>query len=71
MLKNQVSSIKEVAPLLIMLASRIDTRHPLAFAVSDLEDAALALTDGDKFDSMDAQDVAIESLVEVNQLVLN
>jgi len=70
MLKNQVSCIKEVAPLLIMLASRIDTGTPLAFAVSDLEDAALALTDGDKFDSMDAQDVAIESLVEVKQLVL-
>ena len=70
MLKNQVSCIKEVAPLLIMLASRIDTGTPLAFAVSDLEDAALALTDGDKFDSMDAQDVAIESLIEVNQLVL-
>ena len=43
MLKNQVSCIKEVAPLLIMLASRIDTGTPLAFAVSDLEDAALAL----------------------------
>ena len=70
MLKNQVSCIKEVAPLLIMLASRIDTGTPLAFAVSDLEDAALALTDGDKFDSMDAQDVAIESLIEVKQLVL-
>ena len=70
MLKNQVSCIKEVAPLLFMLASRIDTGTPLAFAISDLEDAASALIDGDKLDSTDAQDVAIESLEEVNQLVV-
>ena len=69
-LKNQANCVKEVAPLLTMLASRIDTGTPLAFAVSDLEDAALALEDGDKLDSLDAQDVAVESLEEVNGLVL-
>ncbi len=69
-LKNQANCVKEVAPLLTMLASRIDTGTPLAFAVSDLEDAALALEDGDKLDSLDAQDVAVDSLEEVNELVL-
>ena len=69
-LKNQANCVKEVAPLLTMLASRIDTGTPLAFAVSDLEDAALALEDGDKLDSLDAQGVAVESLEEVNGLVL-
>ena len=70
MLENQANCVKEVAPLLTMLASRIDTGTPLAFANSDLEDAALALEDGDKLDSLDAQDVAVESLEEVNGLIL-
>ena len=68
-LENLGRCVDEVAPLLDLVASRLDTGTPLAFAVADLEDAVAALKDGDKLDSLDAQEVAMESLEEVHGLV--
>jgi len=68
-LDNLRRCIDEVAPLLDLVASRLDAGTPLAFAVSDLEDAVAALKDADKLDSLDAQEVAMESLEEVHGLV--
>ena len=59
----------DVAPLLDLVAQRVDVGTPLAFAASDLEDAVDSLEIDDKLDSLDAQDVAAESLGEVNTLV--
>jgi len=70
LLGNLRRCVEDVAPLLDSVASRVDAGSPLAFAASDLEDAVAALEDGDKLDSFDAQDVAAESLEEVNGLVL-
>jgi len=52
-----------------MVAARLDVGTPLAFAKTDFEDAMAALEIGDKFDAVDAQDVATESLAEVQMLV--
>ena len=68
-LNNLKESVKEVAPLLSMVASRLDVGTPLAFAQTDLGDAVSSLKIGDKFDSVDAQDVASESLDKVQKLV--
>jgi len=68
-LNNLKDSVKEVAPLLSMVASRLDVGTPLAFAQTDLGDAVSSLKIGDKFDSVDAQDVATESLDKVQKLV--
>jgi hypothetical protein len=68
-LSNLRRCVDEVAPLLDLVASRLDAGTPLAFAVADLEDAVAALQDGDKLDSLDAQEVAMESLEEVLGLV--
>ncbi len=69
MLNNLRRCIYDVAPLLDMVAARVDAGSPLAFAVTDLEDAVAALEDGDQLDALDAQEVAAESLEEVNGLV--
>jgi hypothetical protein len=68
-LDNLRRCMLEVAPLLDMVAARVDTGSPLAFAVADLEDAVASLEGGDKLDALDAQEVAAESLKEVNVLV--
>ncbi len=59
----------EVAPLLDLVAARVDAGQPLAFASSDLDEAVVSLEDGDKVDALDAQDVAAESLEELQVLV--
>jgi hypothetical protein len=69
MLKNLRRCMDDVAPLLDMVAARVDAGSPLAFAVADLEDAVASLQSGDKLDALDAQEVAAESLEEVNTLV--
>lgn len=61
--------IEDVAPLLDLVAGRLDAGTPLAFAKADLEDAMASLQSGDKFDAIDAQDVAAESLAQVQALV--
>jgi hypothetical protein len=68
-LDNLRRCVDEVAPLLDLVASRLDAGTPLAFAAADLEDAVTALKDGDNLDSLDAQEVAMESLEEVHGLV--
>ncbi|MBI1337914.1 MAG: hypothetical protein GC164_13265 [Phycisphaera sp.] len=66
---NLRNCLVEVAPLLQLVAGRLDAGTPLAFANTDLEDAADSLKAGDKADALDAQDVAAESLGKVQQLV--
>ena len=61
--------LEDVAPLLDLIAARIDAGTPLAFAATDLEDAMISLQAGDKLDAIDAQDVAAESLEQVQKLV--
>jgi hypothetical protein len=65
MFANLRRCMDEVAPLLDMVAARVDAGSPLAFAVADLEDAMASLESGDKLDALDAQDVAAESLEQV------
>lgn len=59
----------DVAPLLDLVAARLDVGTPLAFAKTDFEDAMVALETGDQFEAIDAQDVAAESLAKVQGLV--
>ena len=68
-LDNLRRCMLDVAPLLDIVAARVDAGSPLAFAVADLEDAVASLKGGDKLDALDAQEVAAESLEEVNVLV--
>ena len=67
--RNMLGCINNVSPLLDMVAARLDVGTPLAFAMTDFEDAILAIETGDKFDAVDAQDVAAESLGDVQLLV--
>jgi hypothetical protein len=69
MLDNLRRCMDDVAPLLDMVAARVDAGSPLAFAVADLEDAVASLEANDKLDALDAQEVAAESLEEVYTLV--
>ncbi|MFT5130994.1 MAG: hypothetical protein ACI8W8_004627, partial [Rhodothermales bacterium] len=69
MLNNLRRCMDDVAPLLDMVAPRVDAGSPLAFAVADLEDAVASLEASDKLDALDAQEVAAESIEEVNTLV--
>ncbi len=69
LLGNLTRCIEDVAPLLDLVAARVDAGSPLVFAASDLEDAVVSLKSGDKLDALDAQDVAAESLEEVHVLV--
>ena len=61
--------MEDVAPLLDLVAARVDVGTPLTFAASDLEDAVDSLEANDKVDALDAQDVATESLAKVHTLV--
>jgi hypothetical protein len=69
MLNNLRRCVDDVAPLLDLVASRLDAGSPLVFAASDLEDAMASLKSGDKLDALDAQDVVAESLEQVHTLV--
>ncbi len=66
---NLRKCLVDVAPLLDLVASRLDVGTPLVFAGTDLEDAMASLEDGDKLDAIDAQEVAAVSLEEVQTLV--
>lgn len=61
--------MEDVAPLLDLVAGRLDVGTPLVFAKTDFEDAMVSLETGDQFDAIDAQDVAAESLAKVQVLV--
>ena len=70
---NLRQCLDDVAPLLDLVASRLDAGTPLVFAATDLDDAMDLLKSGDKLDvldAIDAQDVAAESLEQVQALVL-
>jgi len=66
---NMRKCMEDVAPLLDLVAGRLDVGTPLAFAKMDFEDAMASLEIGDKLDAVDAQDVAAESLAEVQTLI--
>ncbi|MGB0766769.1 MAG: hypothetical protein ACPGYV_03560 [Phycisphaeraceae bacterium] len=67
--KNLRRCMEEIAPLLDLVAGRVDAGTPLAFAKVDFDDAMVSLQAGDKLDAIDAQDVAAESLSEVQKRV--
>jgi len=66
---NLRSCLDDVAPLLGLVAARLDAGTPLVFAATDLGDAMDLLQDGDKLDALDAQEVAAESLEKVQSLI--
>lgn len=66
---NMQNCLVDVAPLLDLVAARLDVGTPLAFAKADFEDAMASIQIGDKFDAVDAQDVAAESLASVQARV--
>ena len=66
---NVRACLDEVAPLLDLVAARLDVGTPLVFAKADFDDAIASLESGDKLDAIDAQDVAAESLADVQARV--
>jgi hypothetical protein len=68
-MKNMLQCLTEVAPLLDAVAARLDAGSALLFAGSDMEDALAAIEDGDLEDSVDAQQVAADSLGKVQVLI--
>jgi hypothetical protein len=66
---NLRKCLNDVAPLLSLVAARLDAGTPLVFAATDLGDAMDLLQSGDKLDAIDAQDVAAESLAKVQILI--
>lgn len=68
-ISNLRQCLVEIAPVLDLVAGRLDVGTPLLFAGTDLEDAVLGVEDGDFLDAEDAQTVAAESLAKVRGLV--
>ncbi|MGB0596182.1 MAG: hypothetical protein ACPGLY_05800 [Rubripirellula sp.] len=68
-MNNLRQCLKDIAPVLDLVAGRLDAGTPLVFAETDLEDAVFAIEDEDFLDAADAQEVAAESLAEVQGLV--
>ncbi len=68
-MQNLRQCYTDIAPVLDLVAGRLDAGTPLLFAGTDLEDAILAIEDEDFEDATDAQEVAAESLTEVKVLV--
>lgn len=67
--KNLLQCLSDIAPSLDLVAARLDVGTPLVFAASDVEDALLAMEDGDAEDAAEIQEIAVESLEKVNGLV--
>jgi hypothetical protein len=67
--KNLLACLTDIAPSLDVVAARLDVGTPLVFAASDVEDALLAMEDGDGEDAAEIQGVAVESLTKVQGLV--
>ena len=68
-MRNLRQCLIDVAPVLGLVAGRLDAGSPLLFAGSDMDDALAALEDGDQEDATDAQEVAADSLAKVQTLV--
>ncbi|MGB1131092.1 MAG: hypothetical protein ACPG4K_13660, partial [Haloferula sp.] len=66
---NLLTCLTDIAPSLDLVASRMDVGTPLVFAASDVEDALLAMEDGDGEDAAEIQEIAVESLSKVEGLV--
>lgn len=67
--RNLHLCLSEIAPSLDVVAARLDVGTPLVFAASDVEDALLAMEDGDGEDAAEIQATAIESLTKVQGMV--
>ncbi|BCX49052.1 IgA-specific metalloendopeptidase [Haloferula helveola] len=67
--RNLLQCLTDIAPSLDLVAARLDVGTPLVFAASDVEDALLAMEDGDAEDAAEIQDIAVESLAKVQGLV--
>jgi hypothetical protein len=67
--RNLLQCLTDIAPYLDVVAARLDVGTPLVFAASDVEDALLAMEDGDGADAADIQEIAVESLAKVQGLV--
>lgn len=67
--KNLLTCLSDIAPSLDLVASRMDVGTPLVFAASDVEDALIAMEDGDAEDAADIMGIALESLTKVQGLV--
>lgn len=67
--KNLLACLTDIAPSLDLVAARLDVGTPLVFAASDVEDALLAMEDGDGEGAADIQEIAVESLSKVRGLV--
>lgn len=67
--RNLHLCLGEIAPSLDVVAARLDVGTPLVFAASDVEDALLAMEDGDGEDAAEIQGIAVESLTKVQGLV--
>ena len=67
--RNLHRCLADIAPSLDLVAERLDVGTPLVFAASDLEDALVAMEDGDAEDAADTQSIALDSLAKVQALV--
>lgn len=67
--RNLLQCLTDIAPSLDLVAARLDVGTPLVFAASDVEDALLAMEDGDAEDAAEIQEIAVESLAKVQGLV--
>jgi hypothetical protein len=67
--KNLLQCLTDIAPSLDLVAARLDVGTPLVFAASDVEDALMAMEDGDAADAAGIQQIAVESLARVQELV--
>jgi hypothetical protein len=67
--RNLLKCLTDIAPSLDLVAARLDVGTPLVFAGSDVEDALLAMEDGDAEDAAEIQEIAVESLAKVQGLV--
>ncbi|MFK7850410.1 MAG: hypothetical protein AB8D78_05470 [Akkermansiaceae bacterium] len=67
--RNLLQCLSDIAPSLDLVAARLDVGTPLVFAASDVEDALLAMEDGDGEDAAEIQEIAVESLAKVKGLV--
>jgi len=67
--RNLLACLKDIAPSLDLVAERLDVGTPLVFAASDVEDALMAMEDGDGEDAAEIQQTAVESLAKVQGLV--
>jgi hypothetical protein len=67
--RNLHQCLTDIAPALDVVASRLDVGTPLVFAASDIDDAIIAMEDGEAEEAAEIQETAIESLGKVQRLV--